>query len=177
MLRSITETGRSIPIWSEKILRVFFSVDGSDADDFLEGCWKEAKAAIEQSARLWCADRAENLRFYRYRLENGEHLYGYTFRLRRDRENLACAVYWRLRKGMFAEFIGLAPAWEEEQLHSQVRYLAARVDQEIAMDTPLYPYEGMEGWPFPRFHNPFALAMAYDEAAECSPYMLWTGGQ
>lgn len=158
-------------------LRVFFSVDGSDEDDFLEERWEEAKEEIAQSARLWCADQVENLRFYRYRLENGEHLYGYTFRLNRDGEKLACAVYWRLRKGMCAEFIGLAPAREEGKLHRQVRYLAARVDQEIAMETPMYPCEGMEGWPFPRFHNPFALAMAYNEAAECSPYMLWTGGQ
>lgn len=63
----------------------------------------------------------------------------------------------------------------EGEFHRQVRHLAARVDQELAMETPMYPCEGMEGWPFPGFHNPFALAMAYDGEAECSPCMLWTG--
>ncbi len=70
-------------------------------------------------------------------------------------------------------------------LLARVRYLAARMDQEITLtiseedapyDTP-YEYSGRDNWAYPSLHNPFSFAMDYDVAARNSSYMLFTGSQ
>jgi len=62
----------------------------------------------------------------------------------------------------------------------RVPYMAAFADTTVKLEEPRFHQEnfyGRENWDFPQLHNPFAIALAYDKDAECSPYMLFTGAQ
>lgn len=138
-------------------IRILYYIDGNPAGDFLAGEWESAKERIAESAGIYCGQGLENLRFYRYELDDGESLYGYSFRLYPDRcpfeselkkrmdetspgdgkslgkgefrgdEPLNCAVFYRLREEFLVEFIGIEPAEEDMDVLARTRYLAARV--------------------------------------------------
>ncbi len=66
------------------------------------------------------------------------------------------------------------------EVMNRVPYLAAVADTNAKIEEAQYDPEtfyGRENWEFPQLHNPFALALAYDRDAACSPYMLFTGAQ
>ena len=167
-------------------IRILYYIDGNPEGDFLAGDWEGAKEKIRESARRYCGEDLEELRFYRYELDGGESLYGYSFLLNPTdtaafrEEPLECAVFYRLREGLLAEFIGIEPVSENMQVLERTRYLAARIVEGPAMEKLDYTGEefyAREGWPFTRLHNPFATALEYSPQAECSPFMLFTGAQ
>lgn len=160
-------------------IRILYYIDGNPDGDFFAGEWESAKEEIAESAGIYCGQGLENLRFYRYELDGGEFLYGYSFRLYPDRcpfgselrkgrnEALNCAVFYRLREGLMVEFIGIEPAEEDMDVLARTRYLAARVVDGPAFEEKEYSGEkfyGRENWPYTELHNPFALALEY------SPY-------
>lgn len=142
--------------------------------------WPKVQDSIRKSALSTCGDAVGNLQFYRYRLDNGESLYGCSFLLYRQSGTLKCAAFYRLCDNLIAEFIGVEPVEEEEHVLERVRYLAARVDSTCRLEeTQCDPEEfyGKENWDFPQIHNPFAIAAKYSRDAKCSSYMLFTGAQ
>ena len=160
-------------------IRILYYIDGNPKGDFFAGEWESAKKKIAESAGIYCGQGLEDLRFYRYELDGGESLYGYSFRLYPDRcpfgsemrkgmnEALNCAVFYRLREGLMVEFIGIEPAEEDMDVLARTRYLAARVADGPAFEEKEYTGEkfyGRENWPYPELHNPFAMALEY------SPY-------
>lgn len=180
-------------------IRILYYLDGNPEGDFLADEWESAKERIAESAGIYCGQGIENLHFYRYGLDNGESLYGYSFRLYPDQcpfesklrtdetaqvsgqaEPLNCAVFWRMREGLVAEFIGIEPAAEDMDVLARTRYLAARVVDGPAVEKTDYTGEefyGRENWPYTKLHNPFAVALEYSPEKECSDYMLFTGAQ
>lgn len=161
-------------------IRIFYRVDGNPEGDFFAKDWPGVQESIRKSAKAYCGDAIDSLRFYCYTLDSGENLYGYSFRLHKENASLKCAVFYRIRDGLIAEFIGVDPVWEEEHVLERVRYLAARVDSVIAFDevqSDPGSFYGRENWEFPQLHNPFATALEYDKDAECNSYMLFTGAQ
>ncbi len=180
-------------------IRILYYLDGNPEGDFLADEWESAKEKIAESAGIYCGQGIENLHFYRYGLDNGESLYGYSFRLYPDqcpyesklREDetaqvflqagpLNCAVFWRMREGLVAEFIGIEPAAADMDVLARTRYLAARVVDGPAIEKTDYTGEefyGREDWAYTKLHNPFAVALEYSPDMECSDYMLFTGAQ
>lgn len=162
--------------------------------------WEGAKEKIRESARLYCGEGIEGLRFYRYGLDGDEFLYGYSFRLYAGRcpfestlrsgaggqdpvripEALNCAVFYRVREGLVAEFIGIEPVSENMHVLERTRYLAARVADGPALFGRKYSpteFYGWEGWAFGRLHNPFAVALECSPDAECAPLRMAKGPQ
>lgn len=161
-------------------IRILYRFDGNKDGDFFAADWEGVQKSILKSAKAYCGDNAGSFRFYRYKLDNGENLYGYSFRLYRQSDTLKCAVFYRIRDGFLAEFIGMEPVEEEEHLLERVRYLAARIDNVLTIDEAQYDYESFckrDGWDFPQLHNPFPVALAYSKDAECNSFVLFTGMQ
>lgn len=161
-------------------IRIFYRLDHNPDGDFFAQDWESVQNSIRQSARACCKDAIDSLLFYRYTLDNGENLYGYSFRLHKQTGSLKCAVFYRLNEGLLAEFIGVEPVMEEEHVLERVRYLAARIDSNCKIEESQYDPEifyGKSNWNFPQLHNPFAVALEYSNEAECSSYMLFTGAQ
>lgn len=161
-------------------IRILYRFDGNPGGDFFAPDWMGVQDSIRKSAKAYCGKAADGFRFYRYKLDNGESLYGYSFRLYRQTDTLKCTVFYRIREGFLAEFIGIEPVGEDEQLLERVRYLAARTDSLLTIDEIQYDYEsfcGRDNWDFPQLHNPFAIALAYSKEAECNSFVLFTGVQ
>lgn len=181
-------------------IRILYYLDGNEEGDFLADDWEGAKEKIRESAKVYCGEGIENLRFYRYELDGGESLYGYSFRLypgwcpfeselsRKAEgrgaagraEALNCAVFYRMREGFLAEFIGIEPVSGDMHVLERTRYLAARIVDGPAIGEPEYTGEdfyGREDWAFTRLHNPFATALEYSPEAECDAYVLVKGTQ
>lgn len=161
-------------------IRIFYRLDHNPDGDFFSEDWNAVQESIRKSASIYCQDAIDSLLFYRYTLDNGENLYGYSFRLHKPSGTLKCAVFYQLGEGMLTEFIGVEPVTEEEHVLERVRYLAARVDTTLEIDESQYNPEefyGKENWAFPQLHNPFAVALEYSKDAKCSSYMLFTGAQ
>lgn len=180
-------------------IRILYYMDSNPDGDFLAGEWGSAKEKIAKSAEIYCGRGIENLRFYRYELDNEESLYGYSFRLYPDQcpfeselrtgedaqvsgqdEALNCAVFYRLREGLIVEFIGIEPVSEDMDVLARTRYLAARVVDGPAIEEKEYTGEefyGREDWPYTKLHNPFAVALEYSPEIECDDYILFTGAQ
>ena len=171
-------------------IHVFCRVDANPEGDFFDGKWEEARASIEKSAALYCGEAAHCFAFKRYDMDNGENLYCYSFLLYKQRERLLCSVAYRLCDNMLVEFIGVEPLrayagssvddLSNREVMNRVPYLAAVADTNVKIEEAQYDPEtfyGRENWEFPQLHNPFALALAYDRDAACSPYMLFTGAQ
>lgn len=184
-------------------IRIFCYMDGNPEGDFLAGEWESAKKKIAESAGIYCKEGMENLRFYRYELDNGESLYGYSFRLYPDRcpfeselkkgvdvegtwegwessekkefrgeEALDCAVFYRMREGFLAEFIGIEPAAEDMDVLARTRYLAARIGDGPAIEENSAGelFYGREDWAYKKLHNPFATALEYSPEKECNDH-------
>lgn len=146
---------------------IFFQVVSNEAGDFFADDWKKVQESIRGSAEHYLGRDCWGLRFYRYVLDSGEKLYGYSFHCyayqpgMEEKQVLDCAVFYRMRDGLLAEFIGVETQREESDLLAAVRYLAASVDQEIyVVEEPRYNeniYLGRENWAFLPLHNPFAI--------------------
>lgn len=146
---------------------IFYQVTKNETGDFFEKDWKSVQESIADFAERYLGDRYWGLRFYRYKLENGENLYGYSFRCHayqpgeEEKQLIDCCVFYRMRQGLLAEFIGVEKHREDSDLLGATRYLGASVDQEIEIVEAPYPVEfsylGREGWEFDCLHNPFAL--------------------
>lgn len=137
VLRQKREVGQELA----RDMRIFCSIDENEEGDFLAADWEGAKEKIEASAEAYCGDGIEDLRFYRYGLENGESLYGYTFRLYPYRcpyeskgleEALDCAVFYRMREGLIVEFIGVEPAVKDSAAAQGVSSSSASAQQDHA---------------------------------------------
>lgn len=168
-------------------IRILYCIDGNPEGDFLAGEWESAKEKITESAGIYCGQGMEDLQFYRYELDGGEFLYGYSFRLYPDRcpfeselrkgmdetspgdEALNCAVFYRLREGLLVEFIGIEPAEEDMDVLARTRYLVARVVDGPALEEKNTGEEfyGRENWPYTKLHNPFAVALEYSPEKGC----------
>lgn len=172
-------------------IHIFYRVDANPDGDFFGEDWEAAKKRIKKSAAAYCGDAIDPycFRFDRYQLDNGESLYCYSFLLNREEDVLLCAAAYRLCDNMLAEFIGVEPidayyknrhVGEGWDIWDRVPYMAAIVDTTIKIEEAQCDPEtfyGRENWAYPQLHNPFALALAYDQDAECVPYVLATGAQ
>lgn len=170
------EQGHDVPASD---IRILYRIDGNPEGDFFED-WSAVQQSIRQSAQACCGNAVDNLRFYRYTLDNGENLYGCSFLLYRPTDTLQCAAFYRITEGLLAEYIGVAPVQEKEPVLERVRYLAAEIDNALIVEevqSDCEAFYGRENWDFPLLHNPFATALAYDRDAACSSYMLFTGAQ
>lgn len=146
---------------------IFFSVTSNQAGDFFANDWEGVKGSIRDSADAYLGGDCWGLRFYRYILDNGENLYGYSFRCygfqpgTEQQQVIDCTVFYRMREGLLAEFIGVETHRADSDMHAAVRYLAAGVDGEIAVtEEPVCAcseYLGRKDWGFGTLHNPFAL--------------------
>lgn len=170
---------------SEEI-RIFYRVDANPDGDFFEGRWPEVQERIRKSAAAYWGDSVDTFAFDHYTLDQGENLYCYSFVVYRKDEKLVCQAAYRLCDNMLVELIGVQPLRPHEpigQSHDvllRVPYMAALVDTSVKIEETQFDPEtfyGREGWDFPQIHNPFAIVLAYDKEAECSPYMLFTGAQ
>lgn len=170
------EQGRDVPAAD---VRILYRMDGNPDGDFFAD-WETAKQSICQSAETWCGDAIDSLRFYCYTLDNGENLYGFSFRLHRQTDTVKCAAFYRVRDGFLAEYVGIEPAEEDWNVLERARYLAAEIDNALItseVQSDCEEFYGKENWDFPLLHNPFAAALCYSKDAECSSYMLFTGAQ
>lgn len=161
-------------------IRIFYRVDANPQGDFFADDWESVKKSMESSAELYCGSAIDGLRFYRYELDGREAIYGLSFRLYREDGNWNCAVFYRIRDGLLAEFVGMEPDGENWNVLERTRYLAARIEEGPAIQEQEYTGEefyGKDGWEFAVLHNPFATVMEYDADAECSSYVLFTGVQ
>ncbi|MCI8418133.1 MAG: LysM peptidoglycan-binding domain-containing protein [Lachnospiraceae bacterium] len=161
-------------------IRIFYRFEGNSQGDFFGEDWETVKEEIRESGEKICGQALSGLRFYRYILDGGESIYGYSFRLYRDTDTLHFVVFYRLQKEFLLECIGVEPVGEDFHLMERVRYLAARAISGPAVEKEECDVEsffGREDWNYPTLHNPFALGMAYDPSARCSSYMLFTGVQ
>lgn len=146
---------------------IFYEVTENELGDFFAEDWKGVQKSITTSAEKYLGDQYWGLRFYRYQLENGENLYGYSFKCQayqpgeEEKQVIDCCAFYRMRQGLLGEFIGVEKHREDSDLLNAVRYLGASVDQEIEItEYPYgtdYSYLGREGWAFDCLHNPFAL--------------------
>lgn len=160
-------------------IRILYRFDGHPEGDFFAD-WEGVQKSFRRSAKAWCGNTVDSLRFYRYMLDNGEKLYGCSFRLYRQDVTLTCAAFYRIREGFLAEYIGIAPVGEDTHVLERTRYLAAEIDNALTVEeteSNCEAFYGRENWDFPLLHNPFATALAYSPEAECSSYMLFTGSQ
>lgn len=160
-------------------IRILYRFDGNPEGDFFSD-WNDAIGRIRRSADIYCGDDLDNFHFYRYALDSGDNLYGFSFRIHRQTDSLECAAFYRVKDGFLAEYIGVAPTTENENVLERVRYFAAAIDNEVSsleVESEYDEFYGKEGWDFPLLHNPFAIALAYDRKADCSSYMLFTGAQ
>lgn len=167
-------------------IRIFVRVDANPDGDFFEGCWLQAQERIKKSAAAYWGDSVDTFQFDHYTLDNGESLYCYSFVVYRKDEKLVCQTAYRLCGNMLVELIGVQPLQPRQRIGEshdvllRVPYMAAFADTnakiEEAQSDP-DAFMGREDWDFPQIHNPFAIALAYDKEAECSPYMLFTGAQ
>lgn len=167
-------------------IRIFYRMDVNPDGDFFADRWLEVQESIKKTAAVYWGDSADTFTFDCFTLDNGEHLYCYSFVVYRKEEKLVCQVAYRLCDNMLVEYIGiqpLEPSWHIGQSHDvmlRVPYMAAFVDTGAELEEAQFDPEtfyGRENWDFPQLHNPFAVAWAYDKEAECSPYMLFTGAQ
>ncbi len=167
-------------------IRVFYRVDANPDGDFFEGRWPQVQESIKKSAAAYWGNSVDTFEFDHYTLAGGESLYCYSFVVYKKSEKLVCQAAYRLCENMLVEFIGVQPLHPYEpigQSHDvllRVPYMAAFVDTTVKIEEPQFDQEtfyGRENWDFPQIHNPFAVAIAYDKDAECSPYMLFTGAQ
>lgn len=167
-------------------IRIFYRMDANPDGDFFKDSWLEVQERIRESAAAYWGKSVDTFAFDRYTLDNGENLYCYSFVVYRKDEKLVCQTAYRLCDNMLVEMIGvqpLDPRWEVGQSHDvllRVPYMAAFVDTSAKIEETQFDPEtfyGRENWDFPQLHNPFAIALAYDKDAECSPYMLFTGAQ
>ncbi|MCI8726973.1 MAG: LysM peptidoglycan-binding domain-containing protein [Hungatella sp.] len=167
-------------------IRVFYRVDANPDGDFFEGRWPQAQESIRRSAAAYWGNSVDTFEFDHYTLAEGESLYCYSFVVYKKGEKLVCQAAYRLCENMLVEFIGVQPLRPHEgigQSHDvqlRVPYMAAFADTTVKLEEPRFHQEtfyGRENWDFPQLHNPFAIALAYDKNAECSPYMLFTGAQ
>ncbi len=146
---------------------IFYSVSKNEEGDLFSEDFEKAKENIRKSARAYLGDDCTDLQFYRYGLENGENLFGFTFRCSgwmpgiEEKQLVDCAVFYRMREGLLAEFTGVEAAREDSGLFEAVRYLAASVDQKIMVtEDPVCDsseYLGRHDWEYETLHNPFAL--------------------
>ncbi len=146
---------------------IFYSVSKNEEGDLFSEDFEKAKENIRKSARAYLGDDCTDLQFYRYGLENGENLFGFTFRCSgwmpgiEEKQLVDCAVFYRMREGLLAEFTGVEAAREDSGLFEAVRYLAASVDQKIMVtEDPVCDsseYLGRHDWEYEALHNPFAL--------------------
>ncbi len=165
---------------AEADIRIFYRLDANPGGDFFASDWEGVKKSLAGSAGLACGDALGSLRFYRYELDNGEFLYGCSFRLYRSDGIFDGAAFYRLRDGVLAEFIGVEPKGGGNHVLERTRYMAARVEDGPAVAQTNHTGEefyGREGWDFTPLHNPFETAMAYTPQAACSAYVLFTGPQ
>lgn len=167
-------------------IRIFYRVDANPDGDFFADNWSEVQESIRKSAAAYWGNSADTFAFDRYTLDNGEKLYCYSFVVYRKEEKLMCQTAYRLCDNMLVELIGIQPLDPHEkvgQSHDvslRVPYMAAFVDTGARIEEAQWDPEtfyGRENWDFPQLHNPFAIALAYDRDAECSPYVLFTGAQ
>ena len=167
-------------------IRIFYRVDANPEGDFFAGRWPEVQERIRKSAAAYWGDSADTFEFDRYTLDNGESLYCYSFVVYRKDEKLVCQTAYRLCENMLVEFIGVQPLQPRERIGQshdvmlRVPYMAAFADTSVKIEEAQYDpdtFMGREDWDFPQIHNPFAIALAYERDAECSPYMLFTGAQ
>lgn len=155
---------------------IFYSVSKNEEGNLFSEDFEKGKENIRKSARAYLGDDCMDLRFYRYRLENGENLFGFTFRCAgwmpgiEQKQLIDCAVFYRMREGLLAEFIGAEVSREDSGLFEAVRYLAASVDQEIMVtEDPVFDsgeYLGRHDWEYEALHNPFALVRKGEWRAE-----------
>lgn len=167
-------------------IRIFYRVDANPDGDFFEDRWLEIQEHIRKSAAAYWGNSADTFTFDHYTLDNGESLYCYAFVVYRQTDKLVCAVAYRLCDNMLAEFIGVQPldphshVGQSHDVLLRVPYMAAFVDTRLKIEEAQFEPEsfyGRENWDFPQLHNPFAIALAYDKDAECSPFVLVTGAQ
>jgi len=167
-------------------IRIFYRVDSNPDGDFFEGRWPEVQERIRKSAAAYWGDSVDTFEFDHYTLDHGENLYCYSFVVYRKDEKLVCQTAYRLCENMLVELIGVQPLKPHERIGEshdvllRVPYMAAFADTNAKMEEAQSDPEtfyGREDWDFPQIHNPFAIALAYDQDAECSPYMLFTGAQ
>lgn len=167
-------------------IHIFYRMDANPDGDFLDGRWPEAQESIKRSAAVYWGSSVDTFTFDHYTLDNGEHLYCYSFVVYKKEEKLVCAVAYRLCDNMLVEYIGVQPL--EPHLHIgqshdvllRVPYMAAFVDTRPKIEEVRFEPEtfyGRENWAFPQLHNPFALARAFDREASSSPYVLFSGAQ
>lgn len=160
-------------------VRILYRMDGNPDGDFFAD-WESVQESIRQSATACCGSAIDSLRFYRYTLDQGEMLYGFSFRLYRPTDTLQCAAFYRVEEGLLAEYVGIAPIQETDPVLERVRYLAAEIDSTLSgeeIQSDCDEFYGRENWNFPLLHNPFAAALVYDKDAACDSYMLFTGVQ
>lgn len=167
-------------------IRIFYRMDTNSEGDFFKDNWPEVQERIRKSAAAYWGNSVDTFAFDRYTLDNGENLYCCSFVVYRKNEKLVCQTAYRLCDNMLVELVGvqpLDPHWKVGQSHDillRVPYMAAFVDTSAKIEEMQFDPEtfyGRENWDFPQLHNPFAIALAYDKDAECSPYMLFTGAQ
>lgn len=161
--------------------RIFCYFDANDAEDLFAD-WEAARQSIKDSAAAYGGNSVQNLHFYRYRLDNGKYLYGYSFQWNRKTETLNCVAFYRFGEGLRTEYLGIEPFAGTSDLLERVRYLAARVDQgdELVFAEESYTgkeFGGRENWEFSSLHNPFWIAENYDLKEENGVSVLWTGTQ
>lgn len=167
-------------------IRIFYRMDVNPDGDFFADRWPRVQESIQKTAAAYWGDSADTFTFDCFTLDNGEHLYCYSFVVYKKEEKLVCQIAYRLSDNMLVEYIGIQPLnphWHIGQSHDvmlRVPYMAAFVDTGAELEEAQFDpdtFYGRENWDFPQLHNPFALALAYDKEAKCSPYMLFTGAQ
>ncbi len=157
---------------------IFYSVSKNEEGDLFGEDFEDVKEKIRRSAEAYLGEECMELQFYRYRLENGEGLYGWFFRCcgwmpgMEEKQMIDCAAFYRMREGLLAEFIGTEVSREDSGLLEAVRYLAASVDQEITVTqepvSDSSEYLGRHDWEYETLHNPFALVSKGEWRVESS---------
>ena len=157
---------------------IFYSVSKNEEGDLFGEDFEDVKEKIRRSAEAYLGEECMELQFYRYRLENGEGLYGWFFRCcgwmpgMEEKQMIDCAAFYRMREGLLAEFIGTEVSREDSGLLEAVRYLAASGDQEITVTqepvSDSSEYLGRHDWEYETLHNPFALVSKGEWRVESS---------
>lgn len=167
-------------------IRIFYRMDVNPDGDFFADRWPQVQESIKKSAAAYWGNSVDTFNFDCFTLDNGENLYCYSFVVYKKEEKLVCQTAYRLSENMLVEYIGiqpLKPHWHIGESHDvmlRVPYMAAFVDTRAELEEAQFDSEtfyGRENWEFPQLHNPFAIALAFDKEANCSPYMLFTGAQ
>ena len=160
---SVDEMGNAIA----KEFEQYVDLTADEVKKIVAEVAEDVKEKIRRSAEAYLGEECMELQFYRYRLENGEGLYGWFFRCcgwtpgMEEKQMIDCAAFYRMREGLLAEFIGTEVSREDSGLLEAVRYLAASVDQEITVTqepvSDSSEYLGRHDWEYETLHNPFAL--------------------